>query len=416
MTLRINITRRTRRRRNTDNAVVVHERWVVIYRDPRTRERHQLFFPRRKDAEERRDALLADYQAGAGLSPQRASLTVRQVVERWIENRRSEVRPVTLEAYRRAAANIIGPVVRGTSLDRYAYTLAADKPRNVELVSALGHLRIADLTTSDIRMWHQMVWAEVGPYSANRAKMFLRTALALAAEDFNIRPPTMPTLLGRGRVKIKKAILDPTQVGGLLVAAQADPERGMYVAFPFLAGTRPSEQLGLLWSEVDFEKNLIRITRTQDRTGQLVEATKTEAGTREIPMGALLRQALLEWRVRCPRLAGKLYRVFPGLGRHQAWPKPRLGAGGALEYHNFLARIWLQFFKRTGIPYVTPHSARHTYISTLQMQGIEVGLVAKIAGHSNPNVTLGHYTQAVRGGADAAAALERAFQVRPALS
>jgi hypothetical protein len=43
------------------------------------------------------------------------------------------------------------------------------------------------------------------------------------------------------------------------------------------------------------------------------------------------------------------------------------------------------------------------------MQGIEVGLVAKIAGHSNPNVTLGHYTQAMRGGAEAAAALERAF-------
>jgi integrase len=101
--------------------------------------------------------------------------------------------------------------------------------------------------------------------------------------------------------------------------------------------------------------------------------------------------------------------VFPGLGRQQAWPKPRLGAGGTLEYHNFLNPMWRPFFKRTGIPYVTPHSARHTYISTLQMQGVEVGLVAKMAGHANPNVTLGHYTQAVRGGADAVIALERAL-------
>jgi hypothetical protein len=45
--------------------------------------------------------------------------------------------------------------------------------------------------------------------------------------------------------------------------------------------------------------------------------------------------------------------------------------------------------------------APHLIISVLQMQGIEVGLVAKPAGHSNPNVTLGHYTQAVRGGARA---------------
>jgi integrase len=280
----------------------------------------------------------------------------------------------------------------------------------VEFLPVLGHVRIKDLTTSDIRAWHKTLWAEVGAYSANRAKMFLKTALALAAEDFNIRAPTMPQLLGRGRPKAKKAILEPGQVSTLLGAAQADHDRGIYIAFPFLAGTRPSEQLGLLWSEIDFDKNEIRICRTQTDRGELVETTKTEAGTREIPMGAALRQMLLEWRVRCPRRAGELYRVFPGLGRKQAWPKPRLGAGGVLEYHNFLARIWRPFFTKIELPYVTPHSARHTFISTLQMRGIEVGLVAKLAGHSNPNVTLGHYTQAVRGGAEAAAALEKAYQ------
>ena len=58
---------------------------------------------------------------------------------------------------------------------------------------------------------------------------------------------------------------------------------------------------------------------------------------------------------------------------------------------------------------MTPHSARHSFISTLQAQGIEVGLVAKIAGHANPTVTLGHYTQAVRGGEAAIAALDRAY-------
>jgi integrase len=325
-------------------------------------------------------------------------------------NREGDVRPRTLRGYREAAIYITGPVIRGTARERYAYSVATKKLPSVEFLPVLGHVRIKDLTTGDIRAWHKTLWAEVGPYSANRAKMFLRTALSLAAEDFNIRPPAMPSLLGRGRPKVKKAILEPAQVRELLEAAQADRERGIYVGFPFLAGTRPSEQLGLLWSEVDFDKNIIRIVRTQSDRGELVETTKTEAGTREIPMGPSLHRLLLEWKLRCPRLAGDLYRVFPGLGRAQAWPKPRAGAGGALEYHNFLARIWRPFFKRTGIPYVTPHSARHSYISVLQMQGIEVGLVAKMAGHSNPNVTLGHYTQAVRGGTEAAEALERAYR------
>jgi hypothetical protein len=43
----------------------------------------------------------------------------------------------------------------------------------------------------------------------------------------------------------------------------------------------------------------------------------------------------------------------------------------------------------------------------LQAKGIEVGLVAKLSGHANANVTLDHYTQAIRGGRDALAALER---------
>jgi integrase len=61
------------------------------------------------------------------------------------------------------------------------------------------------------------------------------------------------------------------------------------------------------------------------------------------------------------------------------------------------------------LPYVTPHAARHCFISTLQAGGIEVGLVAKPAGHASPSTTLSHYTQAVRGGEEAMAALERSY-------
>jgi integrase len=137
--------------------------------------------------------------------------------------------------------------------------------------------------------------------------------------------------------------------------------------------------------------------------------TKTEAGTRDIPMSATLREMLLGWRVRCPRRSGDLHRVFPGPGRLQEWPKPRIGGGGPLLYQNFRKRYWEPPFKRLGLPYVTPHSARHSFISTMQAMGIEVGLVAQIAGHANPTVTLGHYTQAVRDGSAAIAALDRAY-------
>lgn len=195
----------------------------------------------------------------------------------------------------------------------------------------------------------------------------------------------MPTGLPRARHKAKKAILTPEHIAKLIAAAKDDPEHGIYYAFPFLAGTRPSEQLGLLWSEVDFDRNVIRIRRIQERDGTLTEMTKTEAGMRDIPMSAVLREMLLAWRIRCPRKGKELHRVFPGPGRLQEWPKPRLGGGGPLLYQNFRKRYWAPAFKRLGLPYVTPHSARHSFISTLQAQGIEVGLVAQIAGHAQPD-------------------------------
>jgi len=233
--------------------------------------------------------------------------------------------------------------------------------------------------------------------------------LALAAEDMNIRPPTLPTNLGRGKPKTKKSILSPEQVATLLRAARSDREKGLYVAFPFLAGTRTSEQLGLLWEDVDFDTNLIHVCRMQERDGSITNLTKTTAGTRDIPMCSVLRTMLMEWRLACPRLEGGLHRVFPGVGHPRPWPLPRIGGGGPLLYWNFRTRFWVPMLKRLGLPTVTPHSARHCFISTLQAQGIEVGLVAKLAGHASAIVTLGHYTQAFRGAESAVAALERAF-------
>jgi integrase len=106
--------------------------------------------------------------------------------------------------------------------------------------------------------------------------MFLKVILALAAEDLNIRPPAMPANLGRGKPKIKKAILSPDQVRVLLRTARADQEKGIYIAFPFLAGTRPSEQLGLLWEDVDFDANVIHIRRMQERDGSITNLTNPE--------------------------------------------------------------------------------------------------------------------------------------------
>src|SRR5690606_19862460 len=148
-----------------------------------------------------------------------------------------------------------------------------------------------------IREWHRLLVEHVGHYSANKAKQHLGTILALAAEAYNLRPPALPRKVGKGRVKEKKTVLSQAQISNLVSAARADKEKGIYYVFGFLVGTRPSEQLGLLWQDIDFERRIIRICRVQERDGSLTNYTKTVAGMREIPMTQMLYEMLLEWRI-----------------------------------------------------------------------------------------------------------------------
>lgn len=405
----VSITSTTRRRKLSDGAVADYPQWYCEYKDPQTGKRRRRAFNRKKDAEAHRNDLLLKVAEGNYVD-ERTAPTISQAIDHWLTTKEGNVKPSTLKGYRVVANGAIrGPLLIGTRQERAEYTERKIAPKGARFIKMLGDIKLPDLTTAAIRVWHRTVVEQCGTYTANRAKSHLKSILALAEEDFGIRAPSMPTGLARARSRPKKAILTPEHIAKLIAAAKLDPEHGIYYAFPFLAGTRPSEQLGLLWSEVDFERNVIHIRRIQERDGSLTEMTKTEAGTRDIPMSAALREMLLEWRVRCPRKGKELHRVFPGPGRLQEWPKPRLGGGGPLLYQNFRRRYWAPAFKNLAVPYVTPHSARHSFISTLQAQGIEVGLVAQIAGHANPTVTLGHYTQAVRDGGAAIEALDRAY-------
>ena len=237
-------------------------------------------------------------------------------------------------------------------------------------------------------------------------KKMLRAALALAAEVLNVPVPPMPVRFGRGRQKRTKLILSTEEIGRLLEAAWHDEFIGIYYAFPFLTGARISEQLALHWNDVHLDASEIKIHRMQETDGSITEFTKTLASTRTIPISPFLHQLLTRWRSNCPTFDRGQGRVFPSLGR-VGYSRNRFKV---LSYRNYLMSYWKPALSSLYLPPVTPHSARHAFISNLQAQGIEVGLVAKLAGHSSISVTLSHYTQAVRGGEDALRALEHAYR------
>ena len=399
-----------RRRKTADGKITRQKRYAASWTCPETGKKRRISFATKAKAEAYRNALMGSFAGERYFNPN-TNPTLREVVDHWLEAKRGGVKAQTIRGYLPLLKTITGPLLQGSPQERVHYALTGEKPhRDAKLLLMLGDELVSALTTAQLRRWHGLIRVEVGAHTANRVMSMLKGILALAEEDFGVRVCAMPTNLAKRKSKPKKEILSPEEVAALIAHAKADPERGIFYAFPFLTGVRVSEQLGLLWSDIDLDRNVITICRVQERDGTTIETTKTEAGARDIPISATLRGLLLAWRLVCPRLDGELYRVFPGPGVPQQWPLPRLGGGGPVLYSNFLKRYWRPAFKASGIRYVTHHSARHSFVSVLQAQGVEVGLVAKLAGHASAAVTLGHYTQAVRGGAEALALLDLAYQ------
>jgi integrase len=150
----------------------------------------------------------------------------------------------------------------------------------------------------------------------------------------------------------------------------------------------------LCWDWVDFDAGAVHIRRVQDKqTGELIETTKTASGQRIIPMSETLRRMLAEWKPACPSLE----RVFPA---------PH---GGVLLYSSFRHRFWRPALQRMGLPPVSIHSARASFISMLQASGVDVATAAKLAGHKTRNVTLQYYTHSLHDGRKAVNALEAVY-------
>ena len=243
---KVSITTATRRRKLRDGTLREHPQWYCEYREPQTRKRRRRAFNRKKDAEAFRNALLLKVAEGAYVDERKAP-DVSKAIDHWLATKEGSVKPSTLKGYKVSVNGAIrGPLLIGTKQERADYTERGVAPKNARFLKMLGHVKLTGLNTAMIRQWHRTVTEQCGAYTANRAKSHLKSILALAEEDFGIRAPSMPTGLPRVRHKQKKAILTPEHIAKLITAARDDAEHGLYYAFPFLAGTRPSEQLGLL--------------------------------------------------------------------------------------------------------------------------------------------------------------------------
>jgi integrase len=142
------------------------------------------------------------------------------------------------------------------------------------------------------------------------------------------------------------------------------------VLFALFTGCRKGEILNLKWTDCDFRRELIRLTKTKN------------SEVRTIPMSAQVKSVLIKRR------------------KHPSSPYIFCKADGT-PYGDIKTGFWTAV-RKSGIINFRFHDLRHTFASHLVMSGVDLNTVRELLGHKSLKMTLryshlspGHKKQAV---------------------
>jgi integrase len=167
--------------------------------------------------------------------------------------------------------------------------------------------------------------------------------------------------------KYKYNIYTVEQFNNLLDAV-TDTNLEIPVVLAGLCGMRLSEVMGLMWSDIDFEKCTIDIRRAMVFVGKEVieKDTKTNNSYRKINVPDYVLERLKQSR---------------GIG--YVYPKK---GGGPEHGGNYRLRLYC-FMKKKGLPKTRFHDLRHFAATTLLDMNIPDKIIANMLGHANVNMT-----------------------------
>lgn len=218
---------------------------------------------------------------------------------------------------------------------------------------------------------------------------------------------------------VKKQIkyLEVDQTLKLIKAALViEDERVKAAVLTFLyTGVRKGELCGLRWSDFDFDNGTVtvrRIIQQIDGKGIVESTPKTDSGERSMSISADLIKVLRIYKVWQNEERLKVGDKWQGREFKQAKAEGKefspvdwvFTAWNGYPLHPSTLYHWIkQFLVEQGHPDMTVHGLRHSNISLLLAQGIDLITVSKRAGHAKPSITADIYAHALKKPDEAAA-------------
>lgn len=162
----------------------------------------------------------------------------------------------------------------------------------------------------------------------------------------------------------------------------------------FHTGMRISEFCGLTLKDIDLKNKTVNIDHQLQRTSKreyVIEPTKTNAGTRVIPITdevAEMFRSIIEDR---PQY--KTEKIVAGYSGFLFLDKDGMPLVAMHWEHRFNSMVgrYNEIYK-VQMPNITPHVCRHTYCSNQAKAGMNPKTLQYLMGHSDIAVTLNVYT------------------------
>jgi integrase len=192
--------------------------------------------------------------------------------------------------------------------------------------------------------------------------------------------------------KFKASVLSIEQ-GKQLINAAKNTKLEIPINLAIALGLRRGEVLGLRWSDIDFDNNLIYITNTLTIAGseKVFKDPKNEDSDRVIPAPEELIRLLrihkkkqLELQVRC---GGEYKNINNLVNTNQE--------GNEVNPASFSSAFG-EFIRKNDLPKVRFHDLRHTNATIMLTNGTQAKVASERLGHSTIKTTMDLYSHVLK--------------------
>ena len=297
----------------------------------------------------------------------------------------------------------------GELVERYLCTKTGVKPntfanynfvQNLLKKETFSEKKISQIKTSDAKLFLIKLQQDGKGYSTIKTvRGVLRPAFQMAVDDDVLHKNPFGFELATVVVNdsVTREAVTREQMRKFLKFVHDDNVYCKYyevVYILFHTGLRISEFCGLTLRDVDLENKILNIDHQLQRTANMklvIESTKTNAGTRKLPMTEDVAQCfrgIIEDR-EAPgneKIIGG-YTGFLFLDKNG---NPEVAMHWEHRFNHMVKRY--NEIYRVQMPNIAPHVCRHTYCSNMAKSCMNPKTLQYLMGHSDIGVTLNTYT------------------------